>query len=55
MTPVTRLGYLQQVITLADQDPRVMEYLEAELLKVLQFARLCGHDVSDWNNPDDRL
>lgn len=55
MMPATRLGYLQQVITLADQDPRIMEYFEAELIRVLQFAIMCGYDVKDWNENDNGL
>ena len=44
-----RLGYLQQAITLADRDPRIMEYLEDRMHEVLTYAVLCGHEVRDWN------
>jgi hypothetical protein len=44
-----RLGYLQQAITLADRDPRIMEYLEDRMHEVLTYAVLCGHEVRDWS------
>jgi hypothetical protein len=43
-----RLGYLQQAITLADRDPRIMELLEHKMYEVLVYAVLCGHEVRDW-------
>jgi hypothetical protein len=45
-----RLGYLQQAITLADRDPRIMTVLEDKMYEVLVYARLCGHDVEDWSD-----
>lgn len=43
-----RLGYLQQAITLADRDPRIMELLEHKMYEVMVYAVLCGHEVNDW-------
>jgi hypothetical protein len=48
-----RLGYLQQAITLADRDPRIMTMLEDKMYEVLVYAVLCGHEVRDWTETPD--
>ena len=48
-----RLGYLQQAITLADRDPRIMTMLEDKMYEVLVYAVLCGHEVRDWKETPD--
>jgi hypothetical protein len=45
-----RLRHLQQVITLADRDARVLEYLEHQLESVMTYAVMCGHDVQNWKD-----
>lgn len=44
-----RLGYMQQAIKLAAEDPEVLEYFTAQIHAVLVFARLKGHEVTDWS------
>lgn len=44
-----RLGYMQQVIKLAAEDPAVLEMFEQKIHEVLVYARLKGHDVQDWS------
>ena len=44
-----RMGYLQQVIVLADQDADIAEFLHSQLHEILVYARLKGHDVRDWS------
>jgi hypothetical protein len=54
MTPadlqLRRMGYLQQVIALADQDPAIAEFLHDQIHEILVYARLQGHEVSDWSD-----
>jgi hypothetical protein len=50
-----RLGYLQQVIALADQDPAIAEFLHDQLHEILVYARLKGHEVTDWSDDETYL
>jgi len=45
-----QLGYLQQVIRLADQDYLIRDHLNQKLHEVLAFAHLRGYEVDDWNH-----
>ena len=45
-----RLGYLQQVMQLADQDADIAEFLHSQLHEILVYARLKGHEVQDWSD-----
>jgi hypothetical protein len=45
-----RIGYLQQVMQLADQDADIAEFLHSQLHEILVYARLKGHEVQDWSD-----
>ena len=50
-----RLGYLQQVIALADQDPAIADFLHDQIHEILVYARLQGHEVTDWSDDETYL
>jgi hypothetical protein len=45
-----RLGYMQQAIKIAAEDPLVLDMFEQKIHEVLVYARLKGHDVQDWSD-----
>jgi hypothetical protein len=44
-----RMGYLQQVLQLADRDADIKQFLHDQLHEILVYARLKGHEVQDWS------
>lgn len=44
-----QLGYLQQVIALADQDFIIRDHLMMKIHEVLAFAHLRGFEIENWD------